>query len=183
MSLATLKRKTKATTEAHISRGPFSINGGFRNLGYIGRTTNGQSHIDIGCSGEDARIIKPSVVGHRVVKADPCIAFKQVSGNRSHSEYLEHVRMSRITTCPDPEVKEPMPWYGKARQFPTRTAPLVATCVHSRIGPSIPDMPHKTGAVSVSERLQTRVACETHNDWFGKATAPGRSCGAVFPRH
>jgi len=65
MSIVTLKRKTQAKyNNMSVGVPHFSINGVFRNQGYVGQTSLGRSLSDgIPCSTEDSTTIKSSVLG------------------------------------------------------------------------------------------------------------------------
>jgi len=65
MSIATLKRKTQAKyNNMSVGVPHFSINGAFRNQGYVGQTSLSRSTPDgIPCSTEDSITIKSSVLG------------------------------------------------------------------------------------------------------------------------
>lgn len=87
MSIVVMKRKAKAKSRP-VSRGGFSLNGGYRNRGGIGRPTFATR-----CSANDPSIIKNSTKSSkgyeatRMLCCDPIVA--AVNGETSQSEQLE----------------------------------------------------------------------------------------------
>lgn len=65
MSIVTLKRKTQAKyNNMSVGTQGFSLNGVFRNQGYVGQTSIGRSlPFGIPCSTEDSTTVKKSVLG------------------------------------------------------------------------------------------------------------------------
>lgn len=189
MSIVALKRKSNATTGATISHDRFSINGGVRGQGYIGRTSDFQSRMPVQTSTEDSRVIKASTLSYDGMVATkyrwigrpaPFTTVKQVPGSRSQSEFIEHLHQTRIWSCPDPLVKIPVISYGTARQLPSKHVPNANVIVCTRVQ-SIPNMPGKTGALSADEYLEKKRACMAQNDHFSQGTPPVTgSCGGVY---
>lgn len=87
MSLATLKAKYMKTQ--NVSKGGFSLNGGHRNLSYVGKT-NVQHHCNNNAN--DSSVVKQSTMSTRgmIATSYNCVFenphFTQINGSKSSSE-------------------------------------------------------------------------------------------------
>ena len=92
MSLISMKRK--ALEKQNISRTGFSLNGGIRNLPYVGKSS--LQHRTF-CQTNDSSVIKTSAANNKGLlhKYNKIPVAKDVNGNNSSSERTQELREDR----------------------------------------------------------------------------------------
>ncbi len=175
-------QKTAFSHHGSHSSGPggFSLNGAYRNQGYVGQSGNFRPH-DTTISLEDATVVKSSVLGTTGMIATkyrwigrpvPYVSVVKPADWRSQGNYLEYLRKKRMTECGTEslvkEIPAPLESYGAC-------AYGISRCT------LIPNMPGKTGAMSASELLERsdRRNCDISNEFDGNSrpTNVGGVCG------
>lgn len=164
MSIVALKRKANATKNANISgqgANGFSLNGVYRNQGWVGQTSQFRQYDTTWIPEETQVNVKSSVLSTRgmistkyqwIRRPAPYAPVNKPISERTQVNYIDYLHRKRLAQCIDPLVK------------PTReqTKECQKQCT------SIPNMPRKTGAMSSSEYQEQKLyaACAILNNDF-----------------
>lgn len=163
MSIVALKRKANATKNANISgqgTNGFSLNGVYRNQGWVGQTSQFRQY-DTTCLPEETQVnVKSSVLSTRgmiatkyqwIRRPAPYAAVSKPISERTQVNYIEYIHRKRLAQCIEPLVK---PMREQTKECQKQCAP-------------VPNMPRKTGAMSSLEYQEQKwcAASILNNDF------------------